>query len=316
MRIRNMKKFLSIIAILIFNAFPMKAQSDCVIPMMVLVPQQVDALAPMAQSKLESSLRQLVVQNGMDGGVQFANFCIVANLVEGTMEVTSGLRPLVTLTSELELYIGNNYTGDKFASTSIVLNGAGINKSKAYSAAFSRINANNVQIQKFLKDAKRKINEYYETQIPAIISQARSFSILCEYEEALCLLTSVPTCCNRYPEVERCMLEIYQEYVDYDCAVKVNKARAIWNASQDREGAALAGAYLASINPHSSCSDEVFDLLETIRARIGDDWEFSKELMRNSVLLEEAKIEAIRAIGVAFGENQKASTIRENWFVR
>ena len=311
-----MKKILSIIAMLVYCAFPMRAQSDCVIPMMVLVPQQVDSLAPMAQSKLESLLRQIVTQNGMDGGAQFANFSIVANLVEGSMEVTSGLRPLVTLTSELELYVGNNYTGDKFASTSIVISGAGKNKSKAYSAAFGGINKNNKQIQKFLKDAKRKINEYYDTQIPAILSQARSFSIRCEFEEALCLLTSVPTCCNRYPEVEHCMLEIYQQYVDYDCVVKVNKARAIWYANQDKESAALAGAYLASVHPDSSCREDVLDLIESIRTRIGDDWEFSKELMRNSVILEEAKIEAIRAIGVAFGQNQKALTIRENWFVR
>ena len=311
-----MKKTILSIGIAILYVLPMKAQNDCIIPMMVLVSQQTESLAPMAQSKLESRLRQIVTQNDMDGGAQFANFCIVANLTEGTKEVTSGLRPLVTLTSELELYVGNNYTGDKFASTSIVLNGAGRNESKAYTAAFGSISTSNAQIQKFLKDAKRMVNEYYETQVPSIIRQARSFSIRREYEEALCLLTSVPTCCSRYAEVEQCMLEIYQQYVDYDCAVKVNKARSIWNASQDKEGAVLAGAYLASIDPASSCWDDALSLAETIRTRIGDDWEFSKELMRDSVMLEKAKIEAIRAIGVAFGQNQKALTVRENWFVR
>ncbi len=310
-----MKKVILTLAV-VFSAATLKAQNDCVIPMMVLVPQQVDSLAPMAQSKLESRLRQIVTQNGMDGGASFANFSIVANLTEGSKEVTSGLRPLVTLTCELELYVGNNYTGDKFASTSIVLNGAGRNESKAYTAAFGGISTSNAQILKFLKDAKHKLNEYYETQIPSILSQAKGFSIRREYEEALCLLTSVPTCCSRYGEVEQCMLEIYQQYVDYDCAVKVNKARAIWNASQDKEGAALAGAYLASIDPASSCWDDALALAETIRTRIGDDWEFSKELMRDSVMLEKAKIEAIRAIGVAYGENQKALTVRENWLVR
>lgn len=311
-----MKKVLSIIAMLTFCAFSMKAQSDCVIPMMVLVPQQADSLTPMAQSKLESLLRQMVTRSGMDGGAQFASFSVMANLVETSNEVVSGLRPLVTLTCELELYVGNNYTGDKFASTSMVLNGSGRNKQKAYSAAFGSINANNSQIQKFLKEAKCEINEYYETQISGILSQARSYSIRHEYEEALCLLTSVPTCCSNYSEVKCCMLEIYQQYVNYDCAVKVNKARAIWNASQNKDGAALAGAYLASISPNSSCWNEALALAEIIRLRIGDDWEFSKELMRDSVILEKAKIDAIRAIGIAFGQNQKALTVRENWFVR
>ena len=112
------------------------------------------------------------------------------------------------------------------------------------------------------------------------------------------------------------MFDIYQQYIDYDCATKVNKARSIWNAGQDSKSAAIAGAYLASIDPTSSCWEDALALAESIRMRIGDDWEFSKELMRDSVILEKSKIEAIRAIGVAFGQNQKAQTIRENWFIR
>ena len=311
-----MKKNILALGLTILYAFSVKAQNDCTIPLMVLVPQQVDTLAPMAQAKLESKMRQIVIQNGMDGAAHFANFCIVANLTEESKEVISGLRPLVTLTSELELYIGNNYTGEKFASTSIILNGAGNNESKAYTAAFNRINTSNAQVQTFLKEAKRKIYEYYENQIPNILSLARQYSINREYEEALCLLTSVPICCKQYDDVEKCMLEIYQQYVNYDCAVKVNKARSIWNASQDKEGAMLAGAYLTSIDPASSCWEDALALSETIRTRIGDDWEFSKELMRDSVMLEKTKIEGIRSIGVAFGQNQKAVTVRENWLVR
>lgn len=293
-----------------------RAQGDCVIPMMVVVPQQIDELAPMAQTKLESKMRQMVTMNGMEGGASFSNFCIVAAITEGSKEVTSGLRPLVTITSELELFVGNNYTGEKFASTSIALSGAGRNESKAYTSAFGGINTGNSQIQKFLKDAKQKVLQYYEEQVPNIIAQAKGFSIRREYEEAMCLLTSVPTCCSRYDMIEQCMLEIYQQYVDYDCAVKVNKARSIWNASQDNEGAMLAGAYLASVDPASSCWEDALALSEVIRQRIGDEWEFSKELSRESIMLEKAKIEAIRAIGIAYGQNQKSQTIRENWIVR
>lgn len=293
-----------------------KAQNDCVIPMMVVVPQQIDSLAPMAHTKLETKMRQMLTMNGMEGSASFSNFCIVANLTEGSKEVMSGLRPLVTVTSELELFVGNNYTGEKFASTSIMLNGAGRNESKAYTSAFGSINTGNAQIQKFLKDAKQKVSQYYETQVQNIIAQAYSFSTRREYEEALCLLISVPTCCSNYYKIEQCMLDIYQQYVDYDCAVKVNKARSIWNASQDKDGAKSAGAYLASIDPASSCWDDALALADEIRKRIGDDWEFSKELARDAVMLEKAKIDAIRAIGVAFGENQKAQTVRENWIVR
>lgn len=311
-----MKKILSIIVFAAFFTAIAKSQNNCILPLAVVVPQQTDALSPVAQAKLESKLRQAVTKCGMDGESRFANFCIVANLTEGSKEVMSGVRPLVTISSELELYVGNNYTGEKFSSFVMTLRGAGNNVSKAYTAAFGMINASNPDIQKFLKDAKQKIYDYYETQVPNIILQAKGFSVRRNYEEALCLLSSVPTCCSRYDEVNRCMLEIYQQFVDYDCAVKVNKARNIWNASQDKIGAALAGAYLVSIDPASSCWDEALDLAETIRVRIGDEWEFSKELIRDAVMLGDARIEAARAIGVAYGQNQKAMTIKENWIVR
>lgn len=311
-----MKKIILSLALLLASHISMSAQSDCIIPMMVLVPEQAEAIPATAQNTLESKLRQMVTQNGMEGGAKFSNFCIVVNASEGSKEVLSGTRPLVALTVDLELFIGNNYTGEKFASTSVTINGAGRNEAKAYSAAFAGIGSNNAQIQAFLKDAKQKVNAYYETQVPNIISQAKGFAIRHEYEEALCLLSSVPTCCSKYSLVEKCMLDIFQKYVDFDCAVKVNKARAIWIASQNKEGAILAGAYLASIDPASSCWDDALALAEQIRARIGDDWEFAKELQRDAVDLEKARIEAMRAIGVAYGENQKALTVRENWLVR
>ncbi len=294
-----------------------KAQEDCVVPMMVLVaPERVEKVPETVQATLETRMRQMVTKSGMEGGVKFSNFCIVANVIEGSKELMSGTRPLVTLRMELELFVGNNYTGEKFASTSVTLNGAGRNEAKAYQVAIAGVKPDNIQIQNFLKEAKRKVNEYYAIQVPNIILQAKKFATRHAYEEALCLLASVPTCCNDYEDVEQCMLSVFQEYVDYDCAEKVAKARAIWNATQDEKGAALAGAYLAAIDPSSSCREETLALAEIIRQRIGDEWEFTKEQQRDAVLLEQARIEAMRAIGVAYGENQKAKTVHENWIVR
>ena len=149
-----MKKLIFTLAALFVSSIGLRAQNgDCVIPMMVLVPEQVDELAPMAQTKLETKIRQMVTQSGLEGGARFSNFAVVAKLSEDSKQVLAGARPLVTLTVELELYVGNNYTGEKFASTSVTLNGAGQNESKAYTAAFGSLNAKNPQLQKFMKDA-------------------------------------------------------------------------------------------------------------------------------------------------------------------
>ena len=292
------------------------AQVDCVIPMMVLVPEQNNELSSNVEATLESKMRQLVTQNGMDGGAKFSNFSIVAGITENDKEILSGLRPLTTLSLNLELFVGNNFTGEKFASTNISLRGSGRTQQKAYSAAFAKINLTNKELVSFLTNAKKKVVAYYESQLPNIIRQAESYSVKREYEEALCLLSSVPVCCNKYDDVEKAMLNIWQEYVNYDCAIKLAKARAVWNAGQNKESALLAGAYLATIDPASSCYGEVIALGDEIYKLIGDEWEFYKELKRGEVALEQSRIEAMRAIGVAYGQNQKAKTISEHWIVR
>ena len=69
-----MKKNIWMIVLMLVGGLVAKAQSDCVVPMMVLVPEQVEELAPMAETKLESKIRQVVTKNGMDGGARFSNF--------------------------------------------------------------------------------------------------------------------------------------------------------------------------------------------------------------------------------------------------
>lgn len=311
-----MKKNILIGALLALTSLNVHAQDNCAFPMTILIAENVADFSPSAQAQLESKMRQIVTQNGMSGGVKFSNFCIVANLIEGTKNLTSGLRPLVTVSVDLTISIGNSFTGDRFASTAITLNGAGPNESRAYTAALASVNANNPQLQQFMKNTKKKIINYYETQTGNIIRKAKTLAGQQNFEEALYLLTSIPTCINKYDDVERATLSIFQSYLDLDCTAKINKAKAIWAASQDREGAKLAGAYIAAINPASTCTDDAQYLIDVINQRIGEEWEwakdlkeFGKEMARSSVELEKMRIEAARAIGVAWAENQQPHTL-------
>lgn len=292
------------------------AQTECTIPLVVLVAEQPEQLSDNSTQLLESKLRTAVTKNGMEGGVRFANFSLVARVMDGSKEVLKGKRPLVAQTFDIELFVGNNHTGEKFASTTITAGGSGVNEAKAFKAAMAKMDASNKDLQKFLADAKRKITLYYDNEADAIVKQAQSLALRNEFEEALCLLVSVPTCSGGYAKVEQAMLDVWQQYVDYDCSVKIAKARAVWNAAQNAEAAALAGAYLASIDPSSACRGEALELADEIKARIGDEWELYKEITRESVALEKNRIEAIRAIGVAYGNNQKSQTINEHWIVR
>lgn len=318
-----MKKIFLTGLFLALTSLHMAAQEQCAFPLMVVVPEQADALTPQAKSQLESKMRQIVTRNGMAGGVRYSQFCVVASLSQTSKEVITALEPTVALTVDLELYIGNNLTGDKFASTAIPLKGAGRSEVAAYRTALATINASNVQLQQFMKNAKQKIGQYYEKETPNIIRRARTLSTQQRFEEALYLLTSIPACGSSYDDVELAILDVFQTYVDTDCAAKIGKARAVWNAGQDRAAAKLAGAYLAAINPASSCSAEAFAIADEIRERIGEEWEwakdmkeFSKEMARSKVELEKLRIDAARAIGEAYGNNQQQMTVNENFIVK
>lgn len=315
-----MKKMVLTWALLALSTLGIRAQAQCEFPLTIVIPDQAVELSPMAKSQLTSKIRQAVTQNGMAGGTRFSNFCIVTNLVETSKNLTSGLRPLVTVTMGLELYVANTRTGDKFGSTSLNLSGAGQNEKLAHMASISSLNPQNTALQSFMKATKKKIMSYYDGQTNNIIRQAKSLSTKQDFEQAMFLLTSIPTCINNYDDVEAAILSTFQTYLNQDCAGKINKARHAWNASQDREGAKIAGAYLAAINPAAQCYDDAMELADEIRERIGEEWEwakdlkeFGKEMTRSQVELEKMRIEAARAIGEAYAENLPDITINQNF---
>lgn len=315
-----MKKMVLTWALLALSTLGIRAQAQCEFPLTIVIPDQAVELSPMAKSQLTSKIRQAVTQNGMAGGTRFSNFCIVANLVETSKNLTSGLRPLVTVIMGLELYVANTRTGDKFGSTSLNLSGAGQNEKLAHMASISSLNPQNTALQSFMKATKKKIMSYYDGQTNNIIRQAKSLITKQDFEQAMFLLTSIPTCINNYDDVEAAILSTFQTYLNQDCAGKINKARHAWNASQDREGAKIAGAYLAAINPAAQCYDDAMELADEIRERIGEEWEwakdlkeFGKEMARSQVELEKMRIEAARAIGEAYAENQPDITINQNF---
>jgi len=314
-----MKKTVLTWALLALSTLGIHAQEQCEFALTIVIPDQTVELSPMAKSQLTSKLRQAVTQNGMAGGARFSNFCIVANLVETSKNLTSGLRPLVTVTMGLELYVANTRTGDKFGSTYLNLSGAGQNEKLAHMASISALNPQNTALQSFMKATKKKIMTYYDSQTNNMIRQAKSLSTKQDFEQAMYLLTSIPTCINNYDAVEAAILSTFQTYVNQDCTGKINKARHAWNASQDREGAKIAGAYLAAINPAAQCYDDAMELADEIRERIGEEWEwakdlkeFGKEMARSQVELEKMRIEAARAIGESYAENQPDITINQN----
>ena len=143
-----MKKIALTWALLALTALGLRAQSQCEFPLTIVIPEQAVQLSPMSVSQLTSKIRQAVTLNGMTGGTRYSNFCIVANLVETSKHATGGIRPLIAVTTSLELSVSNSRTGDSFGSTYINLSGAGQNAKQAYMASISSLNPQNTALNR------------------------------------------------------------------------------------------------------------------------------------------------------------------------
>ncbi len=285
---------------------------DCVIPMDVTI---IDELPEASYKSLYDKLSKVITMDGVEGGY-YSLFTVLASIEEVQEETIAGVRPTYLKVINLNLSIGNKKTGERFNNISIRLTGSGTTEARAYNACFMNLNNSNKDIANMLQNSKNKIMSYYNSQITNIIAESNKLSSQNMFEDALCILASIPTCCNDYAMVQKKLNAVFIKYSEYDCAEKIQKARAIWAANQSEASAIAAGAYLAAVSPTASCNKEAVQLQNEIRARMGEEWELQKHIIKSSISQESERIAAARAIGVAFGQNQKTKTYNNNWIVR
>ena len=80
------------------------------------------------------------------------------------------------------------------------------------------------------------------------------------------------------------------------------------------EGASKAFDWLVFIEPGSSCEGEAKALYNEVKQKVTSDWDFeNREKYKDEAGLKKQRIEAARAIGVAFGNGQQPVTTNITW---
>ena len=309
-----MKKILlSLLMIIGYNAYSQNAlgKSDDAarITLAAYVPQQIDKMPDAARSILANKLNQIVTQNGMGGAANNERFIITANVNVISKDLTATAPPMTALVLEVTLYIGDGFVGTKFSSTSISVKGVGESETKAYISALKGISPTNSNIQSFVGNGKSKIIEYYNSKCDFIIKEAQTLVSQNNFEEAIFKLTSVPEVCKDcYDKCMDAVGPIYQKQIDRECKSKLMEANTAWNAAQDSYGADTAGGILAQIDPNASCYKEALALSNKIAQRIKEidqrDWKLQLKEQQDNVDIQKATVQAIRDIGVAYGNGQ------------
>ena len=283
----------------------------------VVVPEGINGFPDVAKNVLANKITQLATVNGVSAAEGYGRFFITAIPSLLTKDIVPGPPQQIAQNLDITFYVADNFDQKVFASVSISAKGVGTNENKAYLNAITNVSPNSSKLKEFFELGKQKIMEYYIAQCDNIIKKAKSLAGQKEYQEAIYHLTAIP---DAVPECyEKALAEtqiIYQQYIDHLCDVSLAHAKSAWAAEQNSKGAEKAGEYLKYIYPDAYCYGEAQKLYMEIKGKVFDDWRFEMKKYLDSVDLESQRIEAWRAVGISFGENQKQNTYNTHWLVR
>ena len=109
-------------------------------------------------------------------------------------------------------------------------------------------------------------------------------------------------------------LQIYTKYLDRLNLFLLNRAKALWAAGQDKDSAYEVCSLLAQIDPDAACYAEAGKLMNEVKGQVRSDIDFEmREKYHDQIQLEKSRIEAAKAIGVAYGNHQKTTTTNLMW---
>lgn len=306
-----MKKLRFLGSIAAFAISILTNAQNCQIPISVQVNAKYANLDESSASILRNQLTRATVASGLSENIAYAQYFVTVKFDEIDKEVVSSAPMKIAKNLGANFYLADVFTQKIYASEYIEVKGIGNTEIKCNIDAVKRLNGQNAKVKKFLVDAKQKVMDYYNAEYPRIIKEAQQKSSMRQYEEALAMISAIPTCCNGYDKAIAAGLEIYGKYRDTYALSILNQAKALWAANPTASGADGVVALLAQIDPESSSYKEAIKLLEDIKKQTRSDIDFeNKTKYQDAIELEKMRIQAIKEIGIAYGKNQPKKEVQ------
>lgn len=287
------------------------------IPISVYLPEEAVTIPASSRLSLESKLITATAQCGMGATEDFAQFYVTCAATVVDEQVVPGAPTKYRQEVEWNLYVVDAFAKKIFGSTVISTRGVGNSPEKAYNQSLRQISGSSPDLKLFFTQMNTQIIAYYESQCDNIIAVAQSLAGVYKYDEALFRLSIYPEACPSYPRIVEVATEIFKKYREDQALRNLAQARAIWASGQDAAAARAAAPYLAEILPDVACYGEAMELLAEIKTRVKEDIDYLRAIEernnRQGHELAMAQIEAWRAVGIAYGTNQKQTIYRDAW---
>ncbi len=259
------------------------------------LPEQSN-LTSEARNYLTTKLAQIATNYGMSGSELNPRFIISASINIGSKDIIAGPPQMIAQNIELTLFVGDAMENKVFSNTILNLKGVGTNENKALINAIKKINPKKKELSIFINEAKSKIITYYNTQCDFILKDALALRKLGNYNEAIYKLSIVPNVCQEcYFRSLDTLSIIYQQKIDEDCEILLQRAKTTWAGSQKNEGAEKVGEILRQIHPGASCQNEVDVFIQSVSEKLDAiakvEWEFKMKQYEDQI---EREIELLR----------------------
>ena len=302
-----MKKLFSIFVAALMSVSMIAADTQY-LPISVYAADDSESFPQGAKAMMENKLTQLLTRNGIAGLDYMGQFILTVTTTPLDKDIIPGPPAKIAEKMEMNLYIVDAYAKTIFSSTNLTVRGLGETENKCYLNAISRMPLQTPQMAKFIEDGKNKIIEYYDHEGEALIKKAQYLCAQKNYEEAMYWISLIPQQSKHYDAALAAGKDIYQAYIDNQCYINLAAAKTAWAAEQNSKGAYAAGEYLANILPDAKCYEEAMDLYREIKRKVLDDWKFEMKKYQDGIDLEKQRIDAMREVGVAYGNHQPAQT--------
>ena len=308
MKIRNMISALCLIACANLQA------QDCVLPVSVQLDEDFANVPTAAKNVLYQSLNRIATENGLSTDSPTCPFVLTAHCDVLDKSNLPGPPIQTVYNLGLTFYMADTFTKKKFGTAYVTLDGVGTGEVKSYINAFRRISASNGEIKGLINRGKKSMMNYYDTQYPNIIKEAKRLESLQNYEEALTMVLAIPVCSKGGEEASSYGMQLYTKNLNRMNLFLLNRAKALWAAGQDQQTAYDVCAMLSQIDPDAACYGEASKLMKEVKSQVRSDIDFEmREKYHDQIQLEKNRIAAVRAIGVAFGNGQKPTTTNLMW---
>lgn len=302
-----MKKIYSFFMAALMSATMLAAETEY-LPISVCAVDNQEGFPGGAKALIENKLTQLLTRNGIAGLNYLGQFVLTVTTTPLDKDVIPGPPVKIAEKMELNLYIVDAQAQTIFSSTSVTVRGLGETETKCYLNAISHMPMQSPQLAKFIDEGKKKIIEYYDHEGEQLIKKAQFLAQQKKYDEALYWVSLIPQQSKHYDAALAAGQDIYQKYLNNECNINLAYARQAWAAEQNSSGAYAAGEYLANILPDAGCYEEAMELYREIKGKVLDDWKFEMKKYQDGVDLESQRIDAMRQVGVAYGNHQPTQT--------